>query len=218
MIGLPDDKIVMPYQAYEPEPDIDAELMLLGNGNSRKIGRLAGSLESFYDGRSEIIETTDILRNHWRANSQENLGHYSVRLFAGPAGQFYYAGEIGLPDGLYSDAPYLMILQRKDEFVGVLGFEPAENSVLIQQIQGQCKDNSIRWPRALISIAARWAFHHEIPEAYVLPYERNRWEPVRNQVSHGGEPVNTRLIYDVSAKREKFKWDEKKQVFVRYNS
>ncbi len=103
----------------------------------------------------------------------------------------------------------------EDKPLAMIGFEPVRNAILVSQLQGvKGADylSDLKWPNALLNTAFRWAHVNMIPEVLVLPHTRNRYESVRIN------KTGAKMIYDVTAKREGFRFDPERQVYCRSTS
>lgn len=116
--------------------------------------------------------------------------------------------------GICPDSPYQFILQKGTLLLANLGFEvhESDSAILVTQIQGVTgrKDylDPLKWSKLLLHVAQRFAFDSDFENVWVLPAERNGWEEVRSSET-------AKLIYDVTARREGFKYDEGKGVYVK---
>jgi len=111
---------------------------------------------------------------------------------------------------IFRDVSRQFTLSLDDSVLCTLGFEAADRSVFIEQVQGalgKLELTSFYWPRALINVAVQWAQIHHIPQVWVLPKSRNLYWEVSKGENH------SHLIYDVSAKREGFVYDSKAGIY-----
>lgn len=136
-----------------------------------------------------------------------DLSRYSVKLHFGRKYNFY-----DKKDGrIWGDTHYQFILMYNDLFGVCLGFDFYKEGIFVQQIQGVPKRRDIlkpiKWSNALLNVATNWAAQSKISEIWVLPIKRNKWYNV-NQNLH-----NAKMYYDITAKREGFKYDEGVGVF-----
>lgn len=113
----------------------------------------------------------------------------------------------------FADSNYQFVLERERKPIAVLGFESQLNAILVVQIQGiigkQDDLKPIKWPNALLNLAVNWAQRTRINEVQVLPAERNKWGMVQGNFN------GAKMYYDVTAKREGFKYDSERKVYRR---
>lgn len=113
-----------------------------------------------------------------------------------------------------TDAPYQFILIKGIKYCANIGFFPEPGRICVTQIQGfsRCarEIEPLKWSRLLLRAVIDWAEEAGVPEADVLPYKRNGWDKIMYN-SNG----HSNLIYDVSAKREGFRHDQARELFVK---
>ncbi|MBT4257634.1 hypothetical protein HOD88_00420 [archaeon] len=138
-----------------------------------------------------------------------DLSRYSVKYHFGKGESFFdnYRNRV------YGDVNLKFILQHSNQYSAAIGFEFTSKGILIPQIQGVPNKKKslqpIKWSRALIRLVSNWAEEMGIPEVSVLPISRNYWDRVSGNI--GGQ----KMLYDVSAKREGFKHDSERMLFVK---
>lgn len=208
---------IAPYGSIIPNPESDARYVL-GN-NHPKIDQLTRALINF-DGRS--LEKIPEYLAQFKKTPQTNPHKYDNINFS-DFGIDIISLEIGycwdLKKGMFfADVSYQFVLTKNQRFVATMGFEPQENGFLISQIQGftdKITLGPLKWSRALVSYAVDWSKQFDLSELYILPYTRNQHDCVINCMNKSGESTDSKLIYDVTAKREGFKYDKNKEVFVK---
>lgn len=139
----------------------------------------------------------------FRKQSEEDaiLSHYSLQrdYGCGSSSRFY---------SRWYDAPYTFVLCYDLSPVASISFEAQQGAILVNQIQGvegqQDKLKPIKWERGLLAYVCDWAAEHGVPEVRVLPHYKNKWERVKK---------NGKMLYDVTAKRSGFKFDEQMEVY-----
>ena len=146
-----------------------------------------------------------------------DLSKYSFKFHKG-ADYFYDSAY----NEMYGDTRHQFILSHNhecedgsvcDEFIAFLGFEFYPKLILVSQIQGvkgkQEFLKSFKWSKALLNVAIDFANEVEIPEIGVLPSKRSKWTSVRYNEN------GAKMYYDVTAKREGFKYDEEMGIYVK---
>jgi hypothetical protein len=169
---------------------------------------LTKKLEEFEKGK-QINDFPSFLEKFRKKSSLEtDLSDYSVKLSFGL--NYIYDGRC---NEICRDSYYQFILNHNDSFAAILGFEPHKDFILITQIQGVKgkKDilKPIKWTNALVNIALDWASQSNLSEVFILPQKRNKWEQVRKNGN------GAKMYYDVTAKREGFKYDSDREVYVK---
>lgn len=111
----------------------------------------------------------------------------------------------------YSDSFFQFVLGKGDKEGAIASFEPWKNALIMTQIQG-FKDGKDIWsiidyPKFFISCLKDFAIQSNIPEIFVLPLFRNRYENVREN-KHGEIKK-----YDLSAKKMGLNLDLVRGVF-----
>ena len=236
-----EEQIVNPYQSKVEESLYCAAQKVFGISKPYQVMELARELDKFKTDHQLFEEISEIpvflekfrkkpdekkfikrldgifylpefLFNKQKAELENaDLSQYKVLLSRGTSriqfGDHY-------KNSVYRDAPYNFLLAKGETLLANLGFETCDQAILIDQIQGVAGRQKhlapIKWPRALIRLATNWAAKNNIPQVYVLPAERNKWKEVLDINSS-----NSKLFYDVSAKREGFRYDSQKQVYVK---
>lgn len=211
------EQAVKPYQSIGVEPLYDAQKVFGIEGE--RVFELAEALDKFKPDNhalGEISRIPDFLEGFRKKSDEEDLSdlsEYRVLLNRGN-GRFHLSNNCNFYDNsVYRDAAYNFLLAKGSQLLANLGFETCPNSILIEQIQGVYGEQKnlapIKWPRALIRIATDWARKNHISKAYVLPFERNRWRDILD------DNPGAKLFYDVSAKKEGFRYDSEKQVYAK---
>ncbi len=125
-------------------------------------------------------------------------------------------GEGFLPgnENRFSDSSYAYVLKEGIHPIAICSFEPRPNSMLVKQIQG-FKDEKvalrkIRYSDLFLNVLYEDFKELDISELWVLPYERNYWDPVRVNFQN-----TKKRQYDIPAKRQGFEFDEKRGIFVK---
>jgi len=121
-------------------------------------------------------------------------------------------------DGVYSDAPYVLVLTHKsvaNEDVGIacVGFEVVtQSTILIKQIQGVRGMapflQSFRWEKMLLETVTDWAKKASFKSVRVIQGKDSYWHNERLDKDFF-------MKYDVTARRSGFKFDEKDKTYVR---
>ncbi len=239
-----EEQVVKPYQAIGIEHLYDAAQKVFGISRPYKFIELARELDRFKPDHQlfEEISGIPVFLEEFRKKPDEkdfrkkldslfdlpefvfheqkaelenaDLSQYRVLLSRGTS-RIQFGDH--RKNSIYRDAPYNFLLVKDETLLAGLGFETCDKAILIEQIQGvagrQKQLSPIKWPRALIRIATNWAVKNNVPQVYVLPAERNKWKNVSNLISLNS--LNVKLFYDVSAKREGFRYDAEKQVYVK---
>ena len=197
-------------------PLVDAK-KIIGNSISfkglNKTLKLRNKLLEFKLNDEEKI-SQEFLNKFKKKSFEGNLEEYYLRKTAMENSNHIHNNPHGNGFSIYMDAPYQIILVKDKKFIANAGFTPSKKSILIQQIQGvKCAEEKLKplkWSKMLIKIITNWAEDMKIENAYLLPHKRNIWGQV------GDNRTGTKkLIYDVTAKREGFKYDPKKEVYVK---
>lgn len=113
----------------------------------------------------------------------------------------------------YADSYLQFVLGRDDNDAAIASFEPCNKALLMTQIQGlkEQKDilSLINYPKIFINQMEVFAKENKIPEVFVLPHYRNRYEVVREN-KHG-----EKRKYDVPARQMGFESDRERGVWVK---
>jgi len=212
-------KIELVTKRQNPNLREDAELMTgkVGRRTNGELERINLELERFKAG---AVETFDI--NSFVKSQFKGLNHpdYDARRWAG---QTFENVNLNGVDLLF-ESPYGFILRKNAVPLAVSSFEVTEDSpgILVRQLQGiegAVKElQPLKWSKLLLSQIISFADRNDIPEVFVLPYSRNTYRFMRrDRFFIKGERDNGFLIYDVTARRGGFEYDEGRQVYVRKN-
>ncbi len=205
--------IIYPLWDERAKPGRDATRIIgesTGLGNIVRGIKLRKTLLYFVLGKEKNI-SEDFLREFKKSSSQELcLEGYSLKKNA-RVFRNAFLKEKGRR--IYRDAPYQFILKKDKKFISNIGFIPFRKFILIQQIQGVYKSKKalapIKWSKMLVRIVTNWAEEFGIENVCILPSSRNRWDRVN------GQTERRKLIYDVTAKREGFRYDPRLKVYVK---
>lgn len=141
-------------------------------------------------------------------HGEADFSGYSISQHFSRHRRYYYEGKETL---FYADSNYQFVLRNKGNPLSVLGFESQLGAVLIVQIQGKKGKHDelkpLKWPNALVTLMVKWAEQAEINEVQILPHTRNKWNQVKDNES------NVKMYYDVTAKREGFKYDSESDLY-----
>ncbi|MEK6889867.1 MAG: hypothetical protein AABX35_01635 [Nanoarchaeota archaeon] len=108
------------------------------------------------------------------------------------------------------DAPYTFVLSYQWDPLATVSFKAEEGGILISQIQGvkgmESRLRPLKWAMGLVGLTSKWAEENGIEEVRLLPAARNTSPAVKKSGF---------MNYDVPAKREGFKYDQKREVYVK---
>ncbi|MBI4116212.1 hypothetical protein HY449_00535 [Candidatus Pacearchaeota archaeon] len=141
---------------------------------------------------------------------EDELANYGLSYVFGRKSFNHFRGRRNL---FYSDTFYRIMLTHREWPISFSSFQFVKNpeeAILIGQIQGikgaEASLSPLRWPNALVNFVLDLARESNIPEVWILPWEKNQWN--NNEVK--GNPI---MYYDITAKREGFDYDEKMEVY-----
>jgi len=204
-------KIELVTKRQDANLEEDAEPMT-GRHSDRKILR---DLERFRTGAVETFDINPFIKSKFKSL---NYSEYDIRRWAG---QTFKDVNLNGVDLLF-ESPYGFILKKNAVPLAVSSFEVTENTpgILVRQLQGiegAVKElQPLKWSKLLLSRIISFADRNDIPEVFVLPYSRNTYRFMRrDRFFIKGERDNGFLIYDVTARRSGFEYDEGRQVYVR---
>ena len=160
----------------------------------------------------DFVDVPNFLYGFRKQNSNgSDFGNYDIFMNFGK-------GFIDMKEGyrtndeVFADGDLQFILTRENIAAGIISLDSFCNGIIANQIQGVkgMKDAlaPLKWTRALLNLASRWASLQGIPEMYVLPYERNAYKKVRDDNAK-------KLIYDVTAMREGFRYENQTGLYVK---
>lgn len=229
-----ESRVIQPYFGnYEGDFYDHARTILQINGwkknlpsNVRKVTNLAEELEKFKeierasdhpeprlirDYFEETAATPDIEDYYKKSKLLPFNDKFKVFRRWGEQGSFSHGPT---DTESWMDAPYQFVLTNGDRFLSHVGFGVYDGGILVTQNQGTKKSGDflcdLHWAKYQLKVVENFARNASIPEVSVLPHKRNRWGFILNNV-HG----TAHLIYDVTAKRAGYKYDEDKQVYVK---
>ena len=215
--------MVDPYGPITAYPFHDAGLILGSGADLIDRVRLGCELKRFGKAWAPGINIPLFLEGFRKKGSQEDLSQYSVRANARlDGGEPFWTGAVsGIVDQgffpctteIYRDVPYHFILSKKERKIATIGFEAKFGGILVSQLQG-IKGNKenlrpLKWPKALLAMLEMWAGENKVPKVMVLPHSRNKYAGVSGDSNQG------RLIYDVTAKRSGYVFDDLGEVYVK---
>ena len=170
-----------------------------GNDNVQR------AFKKFYSGEIERYENNPEIFEKFRKNGSSLEGFWIHKR--------YGTGYFDSVNKRYTDSFFQFFIGRNERDGAVASFEPLEGALLMTQIQGFKKEkeiwSEINYPKFFISYMENFARENGIPEIFVLPYFRNRYEEVRKN-RHGESRK-----YDVSAKQLGFEMDWERGVLFK---
>ncbi|HLC98095.1 MAG TPA: hypothetical protein VJC21_04915 [Candidatus Nanoarchaeia archaeon] len=161
---------------------------------------LADALAEFQAGSVDRQFGVDYLRNFVKqdaAISDAELGSYALEL------------DIRSPDSHYGrhfknryfDAQFNFCLTYDSQNIACVGFDVVEGRMFIRQIQGERERKNqlkpVKWERALVQYAVKWAERYAVPEVAILSVDNNKWAAV----NRGLNRTQGKMLYDVTARR-----------------
>ncbi len=160
---------------------------------------LADALAEFQDGKIDGQFGIDHLRNFVKQDAA--LSDAELRRYALQCDMPLEGGHYGLHFiNRYFDAPFNFCLTYDCHIIACVGFEAVEKRMFIRQIQGEFgKKNqlkTLKWERALVQYAVKWAERHWVPEVAILSVDNNKWA-----ATYSLNPTQGKMLYDVTARR-----------------
>ena len=161
---------------------------------------LADALAEFQAGSVDRQFGVDYLRNFVKqdaAISDAELGSYALEL------------DIRSPDNHYGrhfknryfDAQFNFCLTYDSQNIACVGFDVVEGRMFIRQIQGEGGRKNqlkpVKWERALVQYAVKWAERYAVPEVAILSVDNNKWAAVNRDLNR----TQGKMLYDVTARR-----------------
>lgn len=116
-----------------------------------------------------------------RVIAEEEIQKYGLKLDMQSEqpvpGHTFYRGEHF--ENTVFDALFNFCLTYNGSLVALLGFDIADNRLIIKHIQGTKKRTTqlkpFKWERALVNYAVEWARMHALHEAVIISVDNNKW-------------------------------------------
>ena len=106
--------------------------------------------------------------------------------------------------GKYFDTKFNFCLTHDGKLIASVGFDAQEGRMFIHQIQGirgnGDKLKPLKWERALVSYAVKWAEQQGSQEVAVTSVHNNRWAKMYDHLTM----EQGKMLYDVTARRTGF--------------
>ena len=164
--------------------------------------------------------TDDVLEKNRKKDNEDDLSKYNLQ-------RGYERGSQPPHDehSHYSDSRYNITLKYGEMPIAITSFEPQRQALFIIQIQGGASNlkgtinkkillSPLKWTHMLVEIVEGIAKIHQIPEVWILSSERNKW--ISQKTFPYLKPMgDLKMIYDVTARRRGYRYDEKRKVYVK---
>lgn len=159
------------------------------------------------------LDVPNFLKNFRKKGFEnENFSDYSIRRESGKG--YHNCNE---KEAIYCADTFLQFsLLKNSLYAGIIGFSICDkDSIIISQIQDVEGRHEflkpLKWSNALVNLTENWARKAGLLEIMILPSKRNKY--------YSCSPSDRRerlfLYYDVTAKKEGYKFDPDRSVYAK---
>lgn len=181
----------------------DVDLVDIPNLLRCRFGRFRGLLKVLNAER----DTHEFIKRFAKAETSQtvDLAAYTLKSARG------FGNDIR---GFYSDARHSIVLSKFGwGYIALIGFDVVGDVIFVKQIQGRYgfKEHlaPLKWERMLLAVVVQSARQSGLKEVRVQPAHKNKWPTVSDQAANG----RGKMLYDVTARRSGFKFDEDADCF-----